>query len=75
MNPLIKTVLALNIVFLMFAIQAGCTQSTNLDDQSKVLVRVNGEAITEKQLASNVEILMGKSLALDTPQFQVISAI
>lgn len=71
MNPLIKSVLALNIVFLMLATQTACTQtastqSTNLDDQSKVLARVNGEAITEKQLASNVEILMGKSLALDT---------
>ncbi len=64
----IKLFTGLQVLLLMASTQLACTQSSStqpagISDSSKILATVNGEPITENQLAANVETLMGKKQA------------
>ena len=61
----IKQLLSLTLLLLINCMQLACTQPSGVDDNSKVLARVNAEPITENQLAANVQTLFGKTYTLD----------
>lgn len=50
--------MSLSVSFLV-----ACSQSDIVDDASKILVRVNEEAITQEQLKNNINTLLGKQAA------------
>jgi len=60
MAKFIKLFMSLSVSFL-----TACSQSGSVEDASKILVLVNGEAITENQLLLNVDALFGEGKALD----------